>query len=69
MSVTLLLDDDIDISRGDMIVRPHNQPNSTQDLEVMLCWFDATRPLQVRGKYTIRTYYAGGQVHCQGSPL
>ncbi|MEM1357773.1 MAG: sulfate adenylyltransferase subunit CysN [Bacteroidota bacterium] len=52
MSVTLLLEDDIDISRGDMIVRENNQPEVTQDLEVMLCWFNE-RPLQPRGKYTI----------------
>ena len=52
MSVTLLLDDDIDISRGDMIVRENNQPEVGQDLEVMLCWFNE-RPLQPRGKYAI----------------
>jgi NADH:ubiquinone oxidoreductase subunit K len=40
MSVTLLLEDDIDISRGDMIVRENNQPEVTQDVEVMLCWFN-----------------------------
>ncbi|MDX1686044.1 MAG: sulfate adenylyltransferase subunit CysN, partial [Saprospiraceae bacterium] len=54
MSVTVLLDDDIDVSRGDMIVRPHNQPQVTQDLDVMMCWFDQDKPLQLRGKYTIR---------------
>ncbi|NJB86548.1 sulfate adenylyltransferase subunit 1 [Lewinella marina] len=52
MSVTLLLEDDIDISRGDMIVRPNNQPDVSQDVEVMLCWFNE-RPLQPRGKYSI----------------
>ena len=51
-SVTLLLEDEIDISRGDMIVRENNQPKVTQDLEVMLCWFNE-QPLQPRGKYTI----------------
>jgi sulfate adenylyltransferase subunit 1 len=51
-SVTMLLEDDIDISRGDMIVRENNQPEVTQDIEVMLCWFNE-RPLQVRGKYAI----------------
>lgn len=54
MSVTMLLDDDLDISRGDMIVRPNNQPRSTQDLEAMICWFDSDKPLQLRGKYIIR---------------
>lgn len=52
MSVTILLEDEIDISRGDMIVRENNQANSTQDLEVMICWFNS-KPLQIRGKYAI----------------
>ncbi len=44
MSVTLLLEDDLDISRGDMICRPHNQPQVTQDIEAMVCWMtDAPR--------------------------
>lgn len=51
-SVTVLLEDDIDVSRGDMIVRENNVPDSEQDIEVMLCWF-SDRPLQVRGKYAI----------------
>lgn len=54
MSVTVLLEDDIDVSRGDMIVRPNNQPQSTQDLDIMLCWFDQGKPLQLNGKYAIR---------------
>ncbi len=53
MSVTMLLTDDIDISRGDMIVRENNQPEVTQDVEVMICWFNE-KPLQERGKYAIR---------------
>ncbi len=52
MSVTILLEDDIDISRGDMIVRKNNIPETSQDIEVMVCWFTDT-PLQLRGKYTI----------------
>lgn len=52
MSVTLLLEDDIDISRGNMIVRENNQAKVTQDLEVMVCWFNK-KPLQLNGKYTI----------------
>jgi sulfate adenylyltransferase subunit 1 len=51
-SVTILLEDDLDLSRGDMIVRENNQPKVTQDLEVMVCWFNE-RPLQVRNKYSI----------------
>lgn len=52
MSVTLLLEDDLDLSRGDMIVRENNHPQVSQDMEVMICWFNE-RPLQLRGKYTI----------------
>lgn len=52
-SVTLLLEDDIDISRGDMIVRVNNKPSVSQDIEVMMCWFDHVKPLQQRGKYTL----------------
>lgn len=53
MSVTITLEDDIDISRGNMIVRPNNQPKSMQDLDVMLCWLnnEAARP---RAKYLVR---------------
>ncbi len=52
MSVSLTLEDDIDISRGDMIVRKNNQPETSQEFDVMLCWLnrDAARP---RTKYTI----------------
>lgn len=53
MSVTLTLEDDIDISRGDMIVRENNPPRVTQDLEVMLCWLN-TNPMQLGGKYVLR---------------
>jgi sulfate adenylyltransferase subunit 1 len=38
MSVAMTLEDDIDISRGDMIVRPNNQADAKQDIEVMICW-------------------------------
>lgn len=52
MSVTLLLEDDLDLSRGDMIVRQNNQPDVLQDLDLMICWFSEQK-LQLRGKYTI----------------
>ncbi|MEM6722546.1 MAG: GTP-binding protein, partial [Bacteroidota bacterium] len=52
MSVTMLLEDDLDISRGDMIVRENNVPEVEQDIEIMVCWFN-DRPLQERGKYAI----------------
>ncbi|MEV5747780.1 sulfate adenylyltransferase subunit CysN [Actinoallomurus sp. NPDC052308] len=54
MSVTLLLEDDIDISRGDMICRPHNRPQVTQDVDAMVCWMSDERPLVPRGKLVIK---------------
>lgn len=53
MSVAIRLEDEIDISRGDMIVRENNQPASSQDLDIMVCWMNE-RPLQQNGKYIIR---------------
>jgi len=52
LSVTLLLEDDLDLSRGEMIVRENNQPNIDQDIELMICWF-SEKPMQLNGKYTI----------------
>lgn len=53
MSVSITLEDDIDISRGDMIVRSNNKPEASQDIEVMLCWLhnNSAKP---RTKYTIK---------------
>jgi sulfate adenylyltransferase subunit 1 len=53
MSVTLRLEDDIDIGRGDMIVRPNNQPEVGQDIEMMICWM-GEKPLIANGKYAIK---------------
>lgn len=53
MSVTMTLEDEIDISRGDMIVRENNQPENSQDLDVMLCWMNE-RDLQLGGKYALK---------------
>ncbi|MEO1032353.1 MAG: GTP-binding protein [Bacteroidota bacterium] len=53
MSVSISLEDDIDISRGDMIVRSNNKPEATQDIEVMLCWLH-NNPARPRAKYSIR---------------
>ncbi|MBK9476804.1 MAG: GTP-binding protein [Tetrasphaera sp.] len=54
MSVTIRLEDEIDISRGDMICRPHNQPTVTQDIDAMICWMDETATFQVGKKYAIK---------------
>ncbi len=53
MSVSITLEDDIDISRGDMIVKEHNQPQVSQDVDIMLCWLNAKGP-QPSAKYYLR---------------
>ena len=52
MSVTITLKDDIDISRGDMIVRTHNQPETGQDIDLILCWLN-NKPVNPSAKYLI----------------
>lgn len=53
MSVTMTLEDDIDISRGDMIAKPDNQPTVGQDIDLMVCWLNK-EPLDPNGKYVIK---------------
>jgi bifunctional enzyme CysN/CysC len=53
LSVTILLEDDIDVSRGDMICRPHNKPTQTQEIELMVCWMHE-RALEVGGRYLVK---------------
>ncbi len=52
MSISITLENDIDVSRGDMIVKVNNQPKPLQEFDAMLCWLhnDAAKP---RAKYTI----------------
>lgn len=54
MSVAMTLNDEIDISRGDMLVKPNNPPEPRQDVEAMICWFSSTKKLTGRGKYILR---------------
>ncbi len=53
MSVTFTLEDEIDISRGDMIVRDNNKPEVSQDVELMLCWMN-DKALVSNGKYALK---------------
>jgi sulfate adenylyltransferase subunit 1 len=53
MSVVMTLEDDIDVSRGDMLVKPLNQPNSSQDIDLMVCWLNEKK-LQLNGKYAVK---------------
>lgn len=52
-SVTITLEDEIDISRGDMLVKENNPPKQGQDIEAMICWF-SNKSLTQRGKFIIR---------------
>jgi bifunctional enzyme CysN/CysC len=54
MAITMLLDDDLDISRGDMICRPTNQPNANRRFEAMVCWFDETSTLRTGAPYQLK---------------
>jgi sulfate adenylyltransferase subunit 1 len=53
MSVTMTLEDDIDISRGDMLAKVNNQPTKAQEIELMVCWLNVD-PLKLGGKYTVK---------------
>jgi sulfate adenylyltransferase subunit 1 len=54
MSATITLEDEIDMSRGDMLVKANNQPEPTQDIDAMICWFSSDKQLAGRGKYILR---------------
>lgn len=53
LSVTLTLEDEIDISRGDMIIKADDKPEVSQEIDLMVCWLHA-KPLIVNGKYVVR---------------
>lgn len=53
MSVTMTLDRDVDISRGDMLVRENNVPEVASEVDVMICWMNTVK-LQPGGKYILR---------------
>jgi bifunctional enzyme CysN/CysC len=53
LSVTMLLEDDVDVSRGDMICRADNRPVPSRELEAMLCWM-ADEPLNPSGRYQLK---------------
>ncbi len=53
MSICMTLEDEIDISRGDMIVRKNNSSTVEQDLDLMVCWMNEKKMIP-RGKYSIK---------------
>jgi len=54
-SVSIMLEDQIDISRGDLIVRTDELPKTGQDITLMACWFNV-KPLKTGARYIIRNY-------------
>jgi sulfate adenylyltransferase subunit 1 len=52
-SVTICLEDDIDISRGDLIIKDNGLPKSSQDIEMMICWFHE-KAMVLGGKYSLK---------------
>lgn len=53
MSITMTLTDEIDISRGDIIAKPNNHPQSEQDLDLMLCWMNQ-KPVNLNSKFYVK---------------
>jgi len=53
MSIAITLEDDIDLSRGNMIVKTNNLPVKTQELSAMICWFNENEA-RPRAKYTLK---------------
>jgi sulfate adenylyltransferase large subunit len=53
MSVTLRLEDEIDISRGDMIVDTEEAPTVAREFEAMICWM-SDEPMRTGGRYTVK---------------
>jgi sulfate adenylyltransferase subunit 1 len=60
-SVTLTLTDDIDLSRGDMLVKPDNLPEVTQEFDVMMCWM-SEKPMIASTKYALK--HTTNEVKC-----
>jgi bifunctional enzyme CysN/CysC len=66
MSVTLRLEDELDVSRGDMICRPNNQPRVSQDLDAMVCWMSDAAPLTSGTKLGIKHTTRSARALVQG---
>jgi sulfate adenylyltransferase subunit 1 len=54
LSVTFTLENEIDVSRGNLIAKPNNPPRVSQDIEAMVCWFSDHNKLVPKSKYIIR---------------
>ncbi len=67
MSVTVRLADDLDVSRGDMLCRPNNMPDVTQDVDAMVCWF-SERPLQAGATLAVKHTTRWSRARVQALP-
>ena len=65
MSVTIRLEDEVDVSRGDMICRPTNQPTVAQDIDAMVCWM-VNRPMKVGQKLAFKHTTRTGRAVVKG---
>jgi bifunctional enzyme CysN/CysC len=54
MAVTIRLNDDVDVSRGDMICRVRNRPHVGQDIEAMVCWLTPASELRPGAKLAVK---------------
>ena len=54
MAVTVTLTDNVDVSRGDMLCRPHNVPTIAQEIDAQICWMDESAPMTNGAKYAIK---------------
>ena len=53
-AVTVQLDDELDITRGDLVCRPHNRPHAGQEIDAMICWLTERSALTPGARYTLR---------------
>lgn len=53
MAVTITLEDEIDIARGDMLAKPNNKPEIGQEIDLMMCWM-GDKPMNPKGKYLLK---------------
>jgi bifunctional enzyme CysN/CysC len=53
MAVSLRLEDDVDVARGDMLCRPRNRPTVQRDLEATVCWM-GEQPARPGGRYLLK---------------
>ncbi|MEG8177995.1 adenylyl-sulfate kinase [Nocardia terpenica] len=66
MAVSLTLDDEIDVGRGDLVARPGNRPHLDREVDAMVCWFADDTVLRPGGDYLIRTAAQSTRVRVTG---